>query len=299
MKEFLKRYRFILSEASVVERLRRIESLRLDPILANAPLIYSDVGRRQMTRIYAEYLEVADRASVPILLMTPTWRTNAQRVKESGCPTDIHRDVVRFMRKIINNSKAPSVILGGMMGCKNDCYRPQETLSSEEAESFHKWQAMELTRAGVNMLIAQTLPAVDEAIGIARAMEQSRIDYVISFIIDMNGHVLDGTLLTDAMDRVDSSVQRKPLGYFVNCSFPSFVMPQLQGDRLKGSLIGIQGNGSSLSVAELEGSMELQQEPISIWGEAMLTLHRQWGVSVLGGCCGTSKEHLRYLVDHK
>lgn len=299
MKEFLKKYRFILSEASVVERLRRSESVRLDPILANASLIYDDAGRRQMANIYEEYLKIADNASIPIVLMTPTWRTNIERVKKTGCRLSIHRDIVRFMKETIDASEASLVILGGMMGCKNDCYRPQETLSPEDAEAFHTWQAQELANAGVDMLIAQTLPAADEALGIAQAMANTKLDYVISFVIDMNGRVLDGTLLTDAMDRVDAAVSRKPLGYFVNCSFPTFVKPQLQGDRLRGSLIGIQANGSSLSVAELEGSTALNQEPIPTWGEAMLNLHRQWGVSVLGGCCGTSKEHLVYLVEHK
>lgn len=131
MKELLERHPFILTEASVVERLRRSKKVQLDPILANTPLIYNQEGRQQMAKIYREYLEVADNASVPIVLMTPTWRTNAERVKNSGCPKEIHRDVVLFMRKIIAESATPSVLLGGMMGCKNDCYRPQEALLSE------------------------------------------------------------------------------------------------------------------------------------------------------------------------
>ena len=80
---------------------------------------------------------------------------------------------------------------------------------------------------------------------------------------------------------------------------PTFVRPNIQGDRLKKSLIGFNGNGSSLSVAELEGASELHQESTAVWGEAMLTLHRPLGVTILGGCCGTSKEHLQYLADHR
>jgi methionine synthase I (cobalamin-dependent) len=36
-------------------------------------------------------------------------------------------------------------------------------------------------------------------------------------------------------------------------------------------------------------------EKISGWGEVMLGLNRQYGVKILGGCCGTNEEHLRYI----
>jgi methionine synthase I (cobalamin-dependent) len=30
----------------------------------------------------------------------------------------------------------------------------------------------------------------------------------------------------------------------------------------------------------------------------MIALHQQAGIKILGGCCGTRVEHLRYLTDH-
>ena len=38
-------------------------------------------------------------------------------------------------------------------------------------------------------------------------------------------------------------------------------------------------------------------ESVSDWGEMMLELNRVFGVKVLGGCCGTNEQHLKYLVD--
>ena len=34
------------------------------------------------------------------------------------------------------------------------------------------------------------------------------------------------------------------------------------------------------------------------WGDEMLILNQRYGVAILGGCCGTTDEHLQYIVDH-
>lgn len=87
------------------------------------------------------------------------------------------------------------VKIGGFISCRNDCYKPDEGLSASEAEKFHSWQIDQLAQAGVDFLIAGTLPNVDEAMGIARAMEKTGVPYIISFVINRRGSVLDGTSL--------------------------------------------------------------------------------------------------------
>jgi len=36
----------------------------------------------------------------------------------------------------------------------------------------------------------------------------------------------------------------------------------------------------------------------SEWGNLMIELNKRYGVKILGGCCGTGKQHLQYIVDH-
>ncbi len=298
MIEILTNSSFVLTEASVVERLRRNPAVQLDPLLANSGLIYNNAGRRAMADIYNEYLKIAKASAVLILLLTPTWRSNLDRVKQSGICTAINRDAVSFMRKTTANSKTQLVLLAGMIGCKNDSYCYSESLSESEAAEFHEWQIRELSAAKADLLIAQTLPAVSEAKGIAVAMSKTDLEYIISFVIDKHGRVLDGTPLTEAIKQVNSYVIRKPIGYFVNCSYPSFLNSEVQDISPQNFLLGFQGNGSSLSAEELDGSQNLHSEPIEEWGQAMLSLHRKLGVKVLGGCCGTEGKHLQYLVDN-
>jgi S-methylmethionine-dependent homocysteine/selenocysteine methylase len=290
----------ILTEAAVVERLRRGGKVELHPRLVHAALIYDETGRRELKNIFQSYIDVARRAHLPLILCAPTWRANRDRVFESGVSSDINQDAVEFMgslRPVGEAADAP-VKIGGLIGCKNDCYMPEEALSADEAEEFHSWQLKRLADGGVDFLIAETLPDTQEALGIARAMAAAGLPYIISFVINRMGFVLDGTPLAEAADFVDRALSDKPLGFMVNCAHPTFLNVQKQPKSLFDKLIGYQANASSLDHVELDSAGQLKVDEVSEWGDKMLTLHRRYGVKILGGCCGTSVEHLEYLVTH-
>ena len=144
--------------------------------------------------------------------------------------------------------------------------------------------------------VALDLPSVAEAGGIAEAMGQTGLPYVISFVIDRGGYVLDGCSLPDAVSSIDAEASHPPLGYMVNCAHPSFLCADRQPATLFQRLIGYQANASSLDHCELDGASELQADDVAEWGREMRRLNRDYGVKILGGCCGTGVEHLRTLV---
>jgi len=296
MTELLANHALILMEAAIVEQLRRSDQVQLHDSLANAPLIYDAAGREAMSALYTGYMELARQAGLPMLLCTPTWRAGKDRVQASGISNSINADAAAFMRDI---RRGDNVLIGGMIGCKNDCYQPAEGLSVSDAEHFHQWQVEQLARGGVDFLIAETLPNVHEALGIARVMAATGIPYIISFVIARNGCILDGTSLDAAMQLIDANTRINPAGYMVNCAHPSFLRPETQPAGIFLRLIGFQANASSLDHCELESADELKSESISEWGQLMVELNRTYGVKILGGCCGTNIEHLKYLIENR
>lgn len=301
MKRLLESNRLILLEAAIVEQLRRSTDIHLHKSLVNTPLIYDKAGSQALAKLYQDYIDSALEAAVPFLMCTPTWRANHARVSESGINPSINSDAAQFMRRLRNTPRNihATIKIGGMIGCKNDCYQPSEGLTTGESEHFHAWQIDQLVQGGIDFLIAVTLPNVDEAIGIAKAMAQTGIPYIISFVINRSGDVLDGTHLYDAICRIDSKTKQNPVGYMVNCSYPTFLSAEQQPNSLFSRLIGFQANASSLDHCDLDDADQLQAEHISVWGQAMLTLNRDYGVKILGGCCGTSVDHLRYIANMK
>jgi S-methylmethionine-dependent homocysteine/selenocysteine methylase len=290
--------RFLLTEAAVIEALARMGDLKLHPRLMNALLVYDPVGRRRLEDLYLGFVDVAAAAGVPILLTTPTWRANRDWLTAAGETRDVNADAVRFMQAMRAGRKAMSdwIGIGGLLGCRNDCYRPEEGLSTPAAEIFHGWQAERLAAAGVDFLMAATLPAVPEATGMARALAETAVPYIISFVISRRGVILDGTTLEAAIQAIDAAVSCPPLGYMVNCAYPSFLNADSQPEAVLQRLVGYQANASSRDHWELDGSEGRQADDLEGWGRQMVALNREYGLKILGGCCGTGRAHLRYLT---
>ena len=161
--------KMILMEGSIVEQLRRSKEIILHDTLVNAPLIYDTVARETMSALYGQYIDLGLSAYLPVMICTPTWRTNQDRVALSKTSPKINEEAAAFLIELRESKAHPEQIcIGGMIGCKNDCYLPDEGLATDEAEQFHSWQIERLLDGGVDYLIAETLPNVNEALGIAK-----------------------------------------------------------------------------------------------------------------------------------
>lgn len=296
LSEILTHYPKILAECAIAERLRRHPGVELHPQLFHSPVIYGpENARAVLTSLYREYIEVAAEAGLPLLLTAPTWRLDPERIAAAGVPTGINTGAVEFLITLAEEyAGASPVLVGALVGPRGDCYRPEEAMEPADAEAFHRAQINELAQTPAAFLLAQTMPAVSEAIGIARAMAATDKPYFISFCPGSDGRVLDGTSLPTAMKQIDQSVGRPPLGYFVNCTHPAFLTENYPPDSLD-RLVGIQANGSSKEVAALEESCATEADPLDAWTQAMSALHQSQSVPILGGCCGTGKPHLQQL----
>ncbi|SHO48582.1 homocysteine S-methyltransferase family protein [Desulfopila aestuarii] len=288
----------MLTEAAISERLRRRDDVTLHPMLFNTPLIYDEHGRQCLAEIYGQYREIAREAGLPLLLCAPTWRVDRERTAAAGFDASLNRDAVSFMLELRDRwqDRQSPVFVGGLIGPKNDCYMPALALSADEAEMYHGWQIRELAAAGVDVVVGQTFPAVSEALGVARASAKAGVAHLISFVINRHGKVLDGTVLAEAIARIDRETAGGPAGYMVNCVHPSFLLPSQQPSNLFTRLVGIQANSSSLDHDQLDGAVELKQDDMRDWGEQMLALNREYGMKILGGCCGTDDAYLRYIA---
>ncbi len=281
----------VLAEGAVVERLRRGGKVRLDPQLEHAALIYSPAGAGELEWIYREYLAIGMRAGLPLLCFSPTWRANPERLRAAGLAhRDVNGDGVRFVRALAAEYPGP-VSVGGLMGCRGDCYRPEQALSERESGNLHLEQARALANARPDFLFGATLPAVAEAAGMARAMARTGLPYILSFIIEADGTVLDGTPLCEAVARIDRDVAPAPAAYFVNCVHPDVLRAALER-AASHRVTGFQGNTSRLKPLERDGLPQLDAEDPEAFAAAMLDLHRSFGIRVLGGCCGTDAAHI-------
>ena len=291
---------FILTEGAVIESLRRGTGVRLHPRLENSLLIYEESGKIELSKLYQGYIKVARTGDIPITICTPTWRANQERILTAHITNDVNGDAVKYLKHLRSSwgSWAANIFIGGLVGCKNDSYKPDEGLLKNDAYVFHSWQINQLAKAGVDFLLGATLPALPEATGIALSMAKTEIPYIISFVITREGKILDGNSLEHSIDEIDAVCSRPPLGYMVNCAYPSFLKAHKQPQRILSRLIGFQANASSLDHSQLDGAGTLQTDDMSDWGNLMIELNKKFGIKILGGCCGTNYQHLQYIVQN-
>ncbi|HCE69142.1 MAG TPA: homocysteine methyltransferase [Geobacter sp.] len=302
--KFLEQYPVILGEGAVIERLRRAGNLELDPYLVNSAFIYQDDKRAALEAICRQYLDIGREFNLPLLISTPTWRASSERIAAAGfAGVDVNGDNARFLDALRNSygEYAGKVAICGLMSCRGDAYNPVDAMAVDEAREFHSWQAGKLADAGVDFLLASTLPALSEATGLAQALATTGRPYLISFIVRPEGTLLDGTPLKDAVTSIDAAVTPSPLAYLVNCTHASFARSALlhktnSSDLVRQRIIGLLANTAALSPEDLDGSASLVEEEPLAFGSTVAGLHGELALKILGGCCGTDDRHIRALA---
>jgi S-methylmethionine-dependent homocysteine/selenocysteine methylase len=289
-----------LMEGALGERLKREYRLQPDEHVALAGLCYDSRGRAALTELWSEYAAIAHRHDLPLLAATPTRRAGRERVAASRYAASIIRDNVELLREVQRGSSA-GIQAGGLMGCKGDAYRATDVLPVAEARAFHSWQADLFAEAGADFLYAGIMPALPEATGMALAMGDSGLPYIVSFMIRRDGRLLDGTTIHEAIQTIDESVEVRPVCYFSNCVHPTVLYEALTQpfnatDVVRDRLRGIQANASHLTPEELDASTGLESSDAGWWAREMLRLRDDKGLRVFGGCCGTDGRHLEAIA---
>lgn len=295
----------ILTEGAVIERVRRGTGLSLDPHIDHAHWVFDDAGSEALAAIYRGYADVGVASGLPMIFFTPTWHANAARAEAAGHDlVTLNLRGVQFLRKLLQpyvDSNPYLFMLGGLMGVRNDSYRPEEGLPVEEASEYHRIQATALSRAGVDFLMAATVPSFSEARGLAHALAETGTPYIISFILSIEGGLLDRTPLHSAIATIDSETSPAPVGYLVNCMHPLNLREALEAEGSSPGasmdrLLGLQANASTCSPVELDGSDEVLSQEAVQFGHDMISVQREYGLRILGGCCGTTDAHIRAIA---
>lgn len=291
---------FILMEGALGERLKREYDIPFDEVIALAGHIYNKKSKQALSELFHQYIKISQYYQLPIMVTTPTRRANKERVIQSKYNEGIIYDNVAFLREI-KQEFTSDVYIGGLMGCKGDAYKATDVLPEKEAFEFHSWQSSLFAKANADFLYAGIMPALPEAIGMARAMENTGLPYIISFMIRNDGKLIDGTTIHEAIRAIDNSTNRNPLCYMTNCVHPKVVAEALSQTYNKTAIVesrfkGIQANTSPLSPEELDSCYDLKTSDANNLANDMLKLYKDFDFKIFGGCCGTDDTHMKEIA---
>jgi S-methylmethionine-dependent homocysteine/selenocysteine methylase len=274
------------------------------PDFAAFTLLGDEAGRAALARYFDRYAAIARTHGVGVVLETPTWRASADWGARFGLDPDalaaVNEDAVALIEETRARHEAPGtpVVISGCIGPRGDGYVVGEVMTPDDAREYHLAQVGTFAQAGADLVTAITMTYVDEAIGVAEAAREVGSPVVLSFTVETDGRLPDGTALGDAIEAVDAATERYPAYYMVNCAHPTHFAHVLDpASSWVKRLGGIRANASTASHAELDEAEELDAgDPADLADRYADLRQAHPQIRVLGGCCGTNHVHLEAIA---
>jgi len=270
------------------------------PQFAAFPLVDDDAGRALLLDYLAEYAAVAAAAEAGLVLETPTWRANPDWAAllgyDAAALDEVNRRAVDLVRGAAGSgADVRRTLVSGVVGPRGDGYVAAGA-DPDEAADYHSAQIVSFAAAGVDVVHAMTLSEPAEAVGVVRAARAAGLPVAISFTVETDGRLPDGTTLRAAIERVDGVAA--PDWYGVNCAHPTHLLPALDGGGWQKRIATLRPNASTLTHEELDAMEELDTGDLPyLVASARAVQERLPSVAVLGGCCGTDSRHVAALWD--
>ena len=271
------------------------------PEFAAYPLLRSADGRARLRWYFEGYAAIAQRAGAGLRLESPTWRANpdwgAVLGDDSAALDAINQEAIAFLHGIADDwrDQVEDVKVVGMVGPRGDGYAAGSASSPDEAAEYHAAQIAAFAVAGADEVEALTLTDANEALGVARAAAAVGIPAVLSFTVETDGRLPDGSSLGEAVTAVDEAAS--PAYFMVNCAHPQHVLKAFEdaapwAERIR----GVRSNASTLSHAELDEAQALDEGDLDVLVASHRTLEQHLpALEIVGGCCGTDARHVAAL----
>jgi 5-methyltetrahydrofolate--homocysteine methyltransferase len=219
---------------------------------------------------------------------------------------EINRLNIRIAREVVNEFSTPewprfvigSIGPGTKMPSLTD---PSIYIDFDSLADAYRPQIRVMIEERVDALLIETCFDVLQAkcVAITAIEEMKRLGIRLPLmvqltIIDANQKMLPGTDIPAALVALQPLDEIDVIG--MNCG----VGPDLMLDGIRhlsrhcGKLLSVLPNAGLPETRGEETYFPLQPEPLAEWMERFV---REFGVNIIGGCCGTTKEHLRAVVD--
>jgi homocysteine S-methyltransferase len=274
------------------------------PHFASFVLLADAEGRAMLTQYYEKFLPIARQRSVGFLFDAATWRASPDWAALLGyklpalkAANEAAVDLGVALRAKWETPGTPFVI-NGAVGPRGDGYKAGR-MEAAEAEDYHSFQVGVFANTAADMVSAITMNTVNEAIGIASAAKAHDMPCAVSFTVETDGKLVDGTSLRAAIERTDEATGGSPVYYMINCAHPThFEQALKRGEAWIERIYGIRANASAKSHAELDDSTELDSGDIAELSQHYRNLTASFpGIRVLGGCCGTDHRHIHAISE--
>lgn len=229
------------------------------------------------------------------LFLTNSFGGNASRLKlhqAEGRVRELNRIAAEIARDVADAS-GRQVAVAGSMGPTGDIMEPMGSLTHALAvEMFHE-QAEGLKEGGADVLWVETISAAQEYRAAAEAAALAGMPWCGTMSFDTAGRTMMGITSADMVTLVEK-LAHKPLAFGANCGVgASDLLRTILGFVAQGTERPIIAKGNAGIPKFVDGHIHYDGTPDLMAEYAVLA--RDCGATIIGGCCGTTPDHLRAM----
>lgn len=226
------------------------------------------------------------------IILTNTFGANRHRLKLHNFQdrvAEFNRAGVAIARNVAEAADHP-VIVAGSVGPTGELLAPLGALTYEDAVEAFAEQIAALKEEGADVAWIETMSSPDEMKAAAEAAAKCGMPFVVTASFDTAGKTMMG-LSPKGMGELAGQFACEPVAYGSNCGVGA-------SDLLAAVLEITAANPEAIVIAKANcGIPQIRGDEVVYTGTPDLMaryveLAMDAGVKIIGGCCGTSAEHI-------
>lgn len=226
------------------------------------------------------------------IVYAPTFTGNRIKLEEYGLEDrieEINTELVRLSKRVVDGK----ALVAGDMTMTGKQLFPLGDLMFEELVDVYKEQASILDHAGADLFVVETMMSLQECRAAVIAIKEvSDLPIMVTLSYNEDGRTLFGTPPETAVV-VLQSLGVDAIG--INCSTGPMEMVELVEKMAQYSTVPILAKPNA-GLPELEDDKTVYKMTPQEFADAAVALVNA-GASIVGGCCGTTPEHIKALSD--
>lgn len=246
--------------------------------------------RDVMLQLQKEYVKAGTN-----ILYSPTFTANRVKLKEYHLEEQMDSMItglVAISREAAASSTGQKVYIAGDLTMTGEQLQPIGTMPLEELISIYKEQIIAMEKAGVDLLVVETMMSLAEArAALIAAKEVTSLPVMVSMTFEPDGRTLFGT------DAQTAAVVLESLGACAvgaNCSTgPAHMEGIISAMASVTNIPIIAKPNAGLPFLDENGITCYNMDAVE-FAEEMEILVKA-GATILGGCCGTTPEYISNL----
>ena len=242
----------------------------------------------RITTLYQEFIDAGSD-----VILTNSFGGTSFRLKLHASETrvqELNLAAARLARQVADKADQP-VLVAGSIGPTGELFSPLGMLTPEAAEAAFTEQAEALAQGGVDVIWIETMSALEEVRAATIAAQKTGLPVMATMTFDTAGRSMMGI---KAADYKDFAAEVGLQGFGANCGIgPAELIDSLSHFDALNQPSFVIAKGNCGIPAYIDGEIHYHGTPELMAEYALIA--RDLGAKIIGGCCGTSAEHVRAM----